>query len=68
MLRFDYTIQSDNMVNVTIVEETEDKHSLCGRIVLSKKGWKDLIDAITFYPEKDDNLNYYFKFENKEMK
>lgn len=63
MLRFDYTIQNDN-VNITIVEETRDTHSLCGRIVLSLNAWINLTSILQFI----DTEKFKYKFNNKNLK
>jgi hypothetical protein len=52
MIRIDYKINADaGVVNLTVVEIENDKHSLCGRLVLSKQAYDNLRLVIEFYDE-----------------
>lgn len=65
MLRFDYTELDNGIVNVTIIEEEKDKHSLCGRINMSKKAFDTLFNIFPANGARPDH--HEVKFENKKM-
>lgn len=68
MIRFDYKINNEGIVNVTVVEEgLNNTHSLCGRLVLSRSHWDWLWKACAIFdaPINLDHPEQHFKFENK---
>ena len=64
MLRFDYLENDDGSFTVNVVSEIENSHSLCGRLILNAKEWKELWTACVA-PDPYDTKEKFFKFENK---
>jgi hypothetical protein len=56
-LRFDYLINANATVNVTIVTERDDSSQLCGRLVMDRDAWDRLWTACL--------AGEAFKFVNK---